>query len=257
MAQTNILTKLYILDSKKSDVLIIIPVYNESENIKKLILELKNIFPEYDILVVDDASTDKSGEIAESTNRATIIHLPINLGIGGCVQTGYKYARKFNYNYALQFDGDGQHKVEEINKLIKPLRLKEADVVIGSRFNIKHNGFKSDIPRRIGIKIFELLSYLLIRQHITDHTSGFRSYNKKAINFLADNYPTDFPEPEVIILLGRNNFVIKEVFTQMLKRQGGVSSISLAKGPYYMMKVILSMFMASMRSRIVNEDIKK
>lgn len=245
------------MNKKKHYVLIIIPVFNESANIEKLIHELSNTYPEYDILVVNDSSTDNSGEIAESTHKATVIHLPINLGIGGCVQTGFKYAKKHNYRFALQFDGDGQHKVEEIKKLIKPLRNKKADVVIGSRFNIKHNGFKTDKTRRIGIKIFEYLSYMLIRQRITDHTSGFRSYNRKAIHFLADNYPTDFPEPEVVILLGRNRFIIKEVFTQMLERQGGVSSIPLAKGPYYMIKVILSMFMASIRSRIVNEESKK
>ena len=245
------------MNKKKQDVLIIIPVYNESASIGKLIYKLSSKYPEYDILVVNDSSTDKSGEIAESTQKTSVIHLPINLGIGGCVQTGFKYAKKHNYKFALQFDGDGQHKVEEIKKLIKPLRKKEVDVVIGSRFNVHNSSFKTDIARRIGIKIFEFLSYLLIRQHITDHTSGFRSYNKKAINFLADNYPTDFPEPEVVILLGRNRFIIKEVFTQMQKRQGGVSSIPLTKGPYYMIKVILSMLMASMRSRIVNEKSKK
>ncbi len=245
------------MKEKKQSVLIIIPVYNESANIRKLIYELSSAYPEYDILVVNDSSTDNSGEIAESTHKATVIHLPINLGIGGSVQTGFKYARKHNYSFALQFDGDGQHKVEEIKKLVNPLEKEEADVVIGSRFNIKHNGFKTDKTRRIGIKIFEYLSYLLINQRITDHTSGFRSYNRKAINFLANNYPTDFPEPEVVILLGRNRFKIKEVFTQMLERQGGVSSIPLAKGPYYMIKVMLSMIMASMRSRIVNEDSRK
>lgn len=245
------------MSKKKKDVLIIIPVYNESANIVELIHEVADVYTEWDILVVNDASTDDSGKLAESTGKAIVIHLPINLGIGGCVQTGFKYASRHNYRIALQFDGDGQHKVSEIAKLVKPLRKKEADVIIGSRFNIKHDGYKSDPVRRIGIKIFEFLSYLLIRQRITDHTSGFRAYNRKAFRFLAENYPTDFPEPEVVILLGKNGFRIKEKFAQMLQRQGGISSIPLAKGPYYMFKVMLSMIMASMRSRIVNEEKSK
>ncbi len=242
------------MNIEKKELLIIIPVFNESANIKNLIFELNSSYPHYDILVVNDCSTDNSGVIAESTKLATVINLPINLGIGGCVQTGFKYARKHNYNYALQFDGDGQHRVSEIKKLISPLKKGEADVVIGSRFNIKHNGYTTEKTRRIGIKIFEYLSFLLIKQRITDHTSGFRAYNKAAINFLAENYPADFPEPEVVINLGKNKFKIIEVFTQMMERQGGVSSIPLAKGPYYMIKVILSMIMASLRSQIVNKS---
>ena len=245
------------MNKNKKEVLIIIPVFNESANIIKLIHEVNNAYPDWEILVVNDASTDNSGQLAESTRKATVINLPINLGIGGCVQTGFKYAKKYNYRFALQFDGDGQHKVSEIEKLIKPLKKKEADVIIGSRFNIKHNGYKTEKMRRIGIKIFEWLSYALIHQRITDHTSGFRAYNRKAIRFLAENYPTDFPEPEVVILLGKNGFVIKEKFAQMMERQGGISSIPLAKGPYYMTKVLLSMIMASMRSRIVNQDKRK
>ena len=245
------------MNKDKKEVLIIIPVFNESANIVELIHEVNNAYPKWEILVVNDASTDNSGQLAESTQKATVINLPINLGIGGCVQTGFKYAKKYNYRFALQFDGDGQHKVSEIEKLIKPLKKKEADVIIGSRFNIKHNGYKTEKMRRIGIKIFEWLSYALIHQRITDHTSGFRAYNRKAIRFLAENYPTDFPEPEVVILLGKNGFVIKEKFAQMLERQGGISSIPLAKGPYYMTKVLLSMIMASMRSRIVNQEKRK
>jgi len=167
------------------------------------------------------------------------------------VQTGFKYARDNGYDIALQFDGDGQHKAEEISKLVRAVRNSEADVVIGSRFNKKARGFKTHPLRRLGIKIFQVASYILIHQRITDHTSGFRAYNRRAFCFLADHYPTDYPEPEVVILLGRNKFVVKEVFTQMLRRQGGVSSISLAKGPYYIMKVLLAMFMASIRSQII------
>ncbi len=237
--------------------LIIIPVYNESASIGKIIVEISEKFPEYDILVVNDASTDDSARIVEECGKANLINLPFNLGIGGAVQTGFKFAKERNYDITLQFDGDGQHQVEEISKLIKFIKEGEVDVVIGSRFNEKTDGYTTYALRRIGIRIFQLFSYLMIRQRITDHTSGFRAYNRRSFCFLANHYPTDFPEPEVVILLGRNHFIMKEVFTQMLKRQGGVSSIPLAKGPYYMFKVLLAMFMASIRSRIITENEKK
>ena len=239
----------------KNKILIIIPAYNEAENIAmvldKLYLEGKD---NWDLLVVNDASTDETGQIAKSTGKARVIDLPFNLGIGGGVQTGFKYARKYGYDYALQFDGDGQHQVEEIPKLLALVESGEADVAIGSRFNKKHDGFRSTSIRRLGIRIFEWFSFLLIRQRITDHTSGFRAFNRDAIHFLAENYPSDYPEPEAVVLLGKNGFKMKEVFTQMRERQGGVSSISLSNGPYYMIKVLLSMFMASIRSKTYKHE---
>ena len=234
--------------------LIIIPVYNESKNIERVIQSIVQEKQPWDILVVNDDSTDNSSELARKTGNATVIDLPYNLGIGGGVQTGFKYAKKFGYDTALQFDGDGQHKVEEIYKLLDLVTKGEADVAIGSRFNKKHNGFKSSPLRRFGIKMFEWLSFVLIRQRITDHTSGFRAFNQKAIEFLAENYPSDYPEPEAVVLLGKNGFKIKEVFAQMMERQGGVSSISVLQGPYYMIKVMLSMFMASIRSKTFEND---
>lgn len=184
-----------------------------------------------------------------------VVNLPYNLGIGATVQTGFKYAFENDFDYAIQFDGDGQHKVDEIDKLLNIVVNDDADVAIGSRFNQEHDGFKSQPMRRIGIKVFEYFSYVFIRQRITDHTSGFRAFNRKTIAFLKDNYPMDYPEPEVVILLGRNGFKMKETFTQMLERQGGISSISLTKGPYYMIKVLLSMFMASIRSKQIKKKI--
>ncbi|MEN8223772.1 MAG: glycosyltransferase family 2 protein [Bacteroidota bacterium] len=232
-------------------VLIIIPVYNEAASIEQVITDVHKAYPDFDILVVNDSSKDDSALIAARTGLAEVVNLPYNLGIGGAVQTGFKYARGKDYDIALQFDGDGQHKVVEIEKLVKVVESGQADVVIGSRFNKKSNGFTTNALRRIGIRIFQFASYLMISQRITDHTSGFRAYNRKSFCFLADNYPTDFPEPEVVILLGRNRFIMKEIFTQMLRRQGGISSIPVAKGPYYMVKVLLAMFMAAIRSRII------
>jgi len=231
-------------------ILIIVPAYNEKDNIGQVIHKLYTENRDWDILVINDASTDNTSAIARETGHAEVINLPFNLGIGGCVQTGFLYARNKDYDFALQFDGDGQHSAEEIHKLLEIVMNDEADVAIGSRFNRKQDGFKSSSIRRIGIRIFEWFSYLLIQQHITDHTSGFRAYNRKAVHFLADHYPSDYPEPEVVILLGKNGFNIKETFTQMHERKGGVSSIPLTKGPYYMIKVMLAMFMSAIRSKI-------
>jgi glycosyltransferase involved in cell wall biosynthesis len=237
------------------NVLIIIPAYNEADNIASVINNLYLSGKDaWDLLVVNDASLDGTANIAKATGKANVITLPYNLGIGGGVQTGFKYAGKYGYDFALQFDGDGQHKVEEIPKLLGIVQNGEADVAIGSRFNQKHDGFKSSFFRRLGIKMFEWFSYLLIRQRITDHTSGFRAFNRKAIEFLAENYPSDYPEPEAVVLLGKNGFRMKEVFTQMMERQGGISSISLMKGPYYMIKVMLSMYMASIRTKTYNHE---
>ncbi len=234
--------------------LIIVPAYNEADNIEKVISDLYMAGQAWDILVVNDASADSTAALALATGKATVVNLPFNLGIGGCVQTGFRYAKQHDYDVVLQFDGDGQHDAVEINKLLNIVNDKVADVAIGSRFTQEHDGFKSSLIRRIGIKIFEWFSYIIIQQKITDHTSGFRAYNKKALRFLADHYPTDFPEPEVVILLGRNGFKMKETFTEMHERQGGVSSISVYKGPYYMIKVLLAMFMASIRSKIYKDE---
>ena len=231
-------------------ILVIVPAFNESENIREVISKLHSENAGWDILVINDASEDKTSEIARATGQAEVIDLPFNLGIGGCVQTGFRYARRNGYDFALQFDGDGQHSADEIHKLLELVRSGEADVAIGSRFRQKHDGFKSSSSRRLGIRIFEWFSFILIRQRITDHTSGFRAYNRKALNFLADHYPSDYPEPEVVILLGRNGFTIRETFTQMHERKGGVSSIPITKGPYYMIKVMLSMFMSAIRSKV-------
>jgi glycosyltransferase involved in cell wall biosynthesis len=235
-------------------ILIIVPAFNEAENIRGVIQKLHSENTAWDILVINDASHDNTSAIARKTGLADVIDLPINLGIGGCVQTGFRYAMNKGYDIALQFDGDGQHSAEEIHKLLEIVRSKEADVAIGSRFRQKHDGFKSSLFRRMGIRMFEWFSYLLIRQRITDHTSGFRAYNRKALCFLANHYPTDFPEPEVIILLGKNGFKIRETFTQMHERKGGISSIPMTKGPYYMIKVMLAMFMSSIRSKIYHHE---
>ncbi|MCE3254052.1 MAG: glycosyl transferase family 2 [Cellvibrio sp.] len=231
-------------------ILIIIPAYNEEKNIGKVIQSLYDAEPDYQCLVVNDGSRDNTQHEAEASGLATVIQLPSNLGIGGAVQTGFKYGFYNNFDYAIQFDGDGQHLASEIPKLLDPLRTNEFDVCIGSRFVEKTLGFQSTFMRRIGIRIFEFMSRLLIRKKITDSTSGFRAYNKQAIAFLAANYPTDYPEPETVILLGKNDFRIREVSVEMIERQGGESSISGLKSAHYMIKVILAMLMTAQRQKI-------
>ncbi len=233
--------------------IIIVPAYNEEKNIAAVIESLKKQNQEWDIIVINDCSDDNTGVIAESTGKALVINLPINLGIGGVVQLGFKYALRNNYDIALQFDGDGQHKASEIEKLLEPIKNGEADIVIGSRFCEKRDGYKSTASRRLGIKVFEIINSLLIKQKITDNTSGFRAYNKKTIEFLSNNYPSDYPEPETVVLLGRNDFKIKEIYTEMQERKAGKSSIFGLKSFYYMIKVLLAIFMTAIRKKINKE----
>jgi len=230
------------------NVCVIVPAYNEQENIVSVLQDIHNANGNYSIVVIDDGSIDCTARIAAKEKIAKVISLPCNLGIGGAVQTGFKYACENNFDIAVQFDGDGQHIATEIQKLLEPITINEADAVIGSRFLHKNQqGFRSTFMRRIGIKIFEMICRIFIGQRISDCTSGFRAYNKKAVDMLANNYPTDFPEPESVILLKRNNFRIKEVSIEMKERVYGKSSIGGLKSIYYMIKVILSMLMAKSR----------
>jgi len=234
-------------------VIIIIPAFNESENIKRVLNDIKKENANWDILVVNDCSLDNTSAVAKLTKQAFVLDLPFNLGIGGAVQAGFKYAKTHNYDIAIKYDGDGQHLPDEIKTLLNVLSENNVDVVIGSRFLEKHDGFKSTLMRRVGIKIFQILNSMLIKQKITDNTSGFIAFNKKVISFFAEHYPTDYPEPESIINLKKNGFVIKEVFVKMQHRQGGKSSISGLKSVYYMFKVILAIIMGSMRKKILKD----
>lgn len=231
--------------SDHPDTLVIIPAYNEEKNIEGVIEELKGAGLACDILVINDGSRDNTGQVAG--RLAKVISLSSNLGIGGAVQTGFKYASRHDYRIALQFDGDGQHIAAEIPNLLKTLNESGSAMVIGSRFLKPHNGFRSTFTRRIGIRIFELLNSLLIGQRITDNTSGFRAYNRAAIVFLSIHCPEDYPEPETVILLGKNGFRVSETFSLMRERQDGDSSISGFVSMYYMVKVILAVLVTVLR----------
>ena len=222
--------------------LIIIPAYNEEKNIMNVVKEIQHKVSDFDYVIINDGSTDKTLEVCKK-NSLNVIDLPINLGIGGAIQTGYKYAERNDYDYAVQLDGDGQHNCEEILKLYNKITDENFNMVIGSRF-IKNEGFQSSLTRRIGIKYFSKLIKLLTKSTITDPTSGFRMCDKKVIHFFAKSYPRDYPEPDSIVSIIRNEFKVSEVDTQMKERQGGVSSISGFKSVYYMVKVTIAIFIS-------------
>ena len=230
-------------------ILAIVPAYNEEHSITKVIEDLRSIALLLDILIVNDGSTDNTSIVARQTGNVKVIDLTLNLGIGGAVQTGFIYACQNNYDIAIQFDGDAQHVAGEIEKIITPVISGEADVVIGSRFLENRSNYKTDFVRKLGIIIFQVVISVLNRKTITDCTSGFRAYNKKAIKLLSDYYPVDYPEPEAVILLLRNGFILKEVMVEMKQRWKGISSISLLDGVYYMIKVLLAIFMTVLRTK--------
>ena len=225
--------------------IVIIPAYNESESIKQTVEEIKRKAPEFDYVVVNDCSTDKTKEICEN-NGFNVINLPINLGIGGAVQTGYRYGYNKGYDVAVQVDGDGQHNPEFLVKMADYLERKKVDMVIGSRF-IEKQGFQSSGTRRIGIKYFTFLIQLLTGKKITDPTSGLRMVNRYVMKIFAYDYPKDYPEPESVVAILRKKKKVEEMPVIMRERNGGVSSISLKKSVYYMIKVTLAILIEKIR----------
>ena len=223
---------------KKRKVLVIIPAYNEAENIMQVVNHMMETAPQYDYLVVNDGSTDTTLKLCKRENFQ-YLDLPINMGIGGAVQAGYIYAYKNNYDIAVQMDGDGQHDIAYLEKLLQPLLQKEADVVIGSRF-LEKEGFQSSTSRRMGIYILSFLIRLTTGKKIMDVTSGYRAVNRMFIEIYSKDYPTDYPEPEAIVEAIMHLGVVKEVPVQMRAREGGISSITFKKSVYYMIKVTLA-----------------
>jgi hypothetical protein len=225
-------------------VLIIIPAYNEAENIQKTVDNVK--LYNYDVCVINDCSKDNTYEICKADKDIVTLDLPFNLGIGGAVQTGYLYAMKEGYDIVVQLDGDGQHDSSYIKDLIQPLLQDEADMVIGSRF-IERRGFQSSAARRVGIKFFKGLISFFYKERITDATSGFRAVNKALIKIFAKSYPADYPEPETNAALLRQGYRVKEIAVMMKSRGGGQSSISTSKSIWYMIKVTTAIIIDYLR----------
>lgn len=228
-------------------VLMIIPAYNEELNIentvRKIIKYNKESTNKIDYIIINDGSTDNTKQICEENNY-NVINLIHNLGIGGAVQTGYKYALKNNYDVAIQFDGDGQHDENFIDSLVKEI-ASGIDFVIGSRFISNLSEFKSSSTRRIGIKILSVLIKICTGKKISDPTSGFRAADKEVIALFASHYPTEYPEPESTTYLIKRGLKVKEIPVKMHEREFGESSIKPLKSIYYMFSVCLSIIITS------------
>ena len=224
-------------------VLIIIPAYNEEKNILKTYEEIKKYAKEkkvkYDCLVINDGSKDSTEQILKE-NKIPHISLVNNLGIGGAVQTGYKYAYYNDYDIAIQYDGDGQHDVRYIETIIEDIKKNEADFVVGSRFIEKISEFQTTRSRKIGINIISFLIKICTGKKIYDVTSGFRAANKKVIKLFSEEYPQEYPEPITNTRLLKSNYRVKEVAVNMRERSGGKSSIHTWKNIYYMVNVGLA-----------------
>lgn len=225
--------------------LIIIPAYNEELNISKIIKELGLYAPDYDYVVINDCSTDNTRKICEDEN-INHINLPVNLGIGGAMQTGYLYAYEHGYDIAVQLDGDGQHDASFLDGMLEVLQHNDADMVIGSRF-IEREGFQSSSARRAGIGILTRLIKLMTGKVITDPTSGFRMANKKLVKKFANEYPKDYPEPESVVRILKEKNKVMEVPVIMRERQGGKSSIRAWNSAYYMIKVSLAIIISGLK----------
>lgn len=225
--------------------LIIIPAFNEESNIEKTVQAILKDAVDFDYVIINDCSTDRTKEICEN-NGYNIVNLPINLGIGGAVQTGYKYAYEHGYDVAVQVDGDGQHDPEFLEEMAEHLMNRQLDMVIGSRF-IEKKGFQSSKTRRIGIVFFSKLIKVLTGTLITDPTSGLRMIGKNAIELFSRDYPRDYPEPESVVAVLRRHMKVEEIPVIMHEREGGVSSISFKKSIYYMIKVTLAIFIERIR----------
>lgn len=224
--------------SEEKKVLIIIPAYNEEENIGRVVRQMIDRAPQYDYLVVNDGSSDSTIDICRRKNFS-YLDLPINMGIGGAVQAGYVYAEKKGYDIAVQMDGDGQHDIAYLDRLLDPILKNEADIAIGSRF-IEKEGFQSTAGRRMGINILSGLIWITTGKKIMDVTSGYRAVNRRFITIYSKDYPADYPEPEAIVAAIMHRGRIKEVPVKMHAREGGTSSITLKKSVYYMIKVSLA-----------------
>jgi glycosyltransferase involved in cell wall biosynthesis len=241
--------------SQKLKKIVIIPAYNESKTILGVIREFCTLAPDFDYIIINDGSSDNTDEICRE-NHLHHLSLPINLGIGGAVQTGYLYAFEKGYDIAIQMDGDGQHDPAYLDKLCKPIVEGTADFTIGSRF-IDKNGFQSSAARRMGILFLRFILWSLTGKKIMDNTSGFRAANRKVIALFAGSYPKDYPEPESIITLLRNGLRIEEIPVKMRERMGGKSSIHTFRSIYYMIKVTLAVLIAQgKKARPIQEWVK-
>ena len=224
----------------------IVPAWNESGAIGKVVDEIKGFDSAIDVVVIDDCSTDDTAEVAESRG-ATVLRLPFNVGIGGAVQTGFRYALEEGYDVAVRLDGDGQHAASEITKILGPVDAGDADLVIGSRFVDPDGTYRPPFARRIGIGVFARLVSILGGQRVTDTTSGFVALDRAGIELFAREFPHDYPEVEATLVALRSGLRVTQVQVDMRERTTGSSSITFVRSLYYIIKVMLALLVASLR----------
>ena len=231
--------------------LAIVPAYTEERPIRSVVERVRRDSPGFDVVVVDDGSTDCTAQLAEEAG-ATVLRHPFNLGIGGAVQSGYRHAFEQGYELAVQVDGDGQHDPAEIATLMRAMGVDGADMVSGSRF-LEDSGYRAPAGRRLGIRLFSFVLSKIVRQRVTDPTSGFRLCNRRAIELFARDYPHDYPEVEAILMVHAHRLRMQEVPVRMDVRANGRSSITSVESAYYMIKVLLAIFVGLFRRRPVPE----
>jgi glycosyltransferase involved in cell wall biosynthesis len=225
----------------------VVPAYNEAGSIAEVVAEIRHFDPDFEVVVVDDGSDDATAELAEAAG-ATVLTLPFNLGIGAAVQTGLQYAAEHDFDVAVQIDGDGQHDCGELRALLEPVLNGPADIAVGTRF-AGESTYRASAARRIGIALFARLVSLIVRERVTDTTSGFRAMNRRAVRLFASDYPHDYPEVEATVLVYRHGLRLVEVPVSMRRREAGRSSITAFRSLYYMGKVTLALFVGLLRPR--------
>jgi glycosyltransferase involved in cell wall biosynthesis len=228
----------------------IVPAFNEEGAVGRVVAELRAFDASLDVVVIDDGSGDGTAAVAAAAGAA-VVRLPYNLGIGGAVQTGFKFALERGYEVAVRLDGDGQHDPAELPKLLAPLLAGEADVVVGSRFVDGRGGYDPGLARRAGIRWFARLVSLLTRQRVTDTTSGFQAVNRLGIKLFAADYPHDYPEVEAAVMVVKHRLRLLEVPVEMRVRATGTSSITAFRSLYYAVKVTLALLVGVFRRRAV------
>jgi len=226
-------------------VLVIVPALNEEAAIGGVVRSIRETFPRFPVFVIDDYSQDATPAVAEQAG-AFVIRLPVHLGLGGCVQTGYKLAYELGYDYVIRVDGDGQHEIQDIRLILDALIATDAEVVIGSRF-VQSTGEHTSIPRSLGINFFRLLLWPILGKKIHDPTSGFVGVNRRALQVFSRTFPLQYPEIEILVVLQRKRFRFHEVACRMHPRRTGKSTITLITSFRYMVHVLLGVFVNVLR----------